>query len=121
MSTQDLQELDPHIRNLSRPDKNVRREAANALRYTSPKAIPALIQSLADEDADLRLEAALAVGSSDAVEAVDALADRLRSDPNQTVRFYACDALADIKPDRENGGRKRCGREATYRCLPEQG
>ncbi len=92
-----LDEIDRHIRNLSDAEKRVREQAARALRYSSPKAIPALMVALSDGDPDVRLEAVLALGSLNAIQAIDALTDRLRNDPHEEVRIYAADALAEIR------------------------
>lgn len=82
---------------VSDPCACVREQGCHALRYSRPQAVPSLMRALADEDARVRLEAVISLGSLDAVEAVDAITGLMRSDPDEDVRSYAASALADIR------------------------
>lgn len=72
----------------------VRETAAEALRFSSPEAIPALMLAANDEVAGVRLQAVIALGSMQVHQAIDTLADRIFSDPDEEVRYYAGDARA---------------------------
>ena len=72
---------------------------AQALReidgLSSSLAISDVLRRLDDPDAEVREEAALALGRARAEEAVDALIERLR-DPESTIRIVAAKALGQI-------------------------
>lgn len=85
---------------VSDPSARVREQACLALRYSTPQAIPALMQALADEAPGVRLEAVIALGSLDASEAIDPIAELMRSDPDEEVRCYAASALSDLSDPR---------------------
>jgi HEAT repeat protein len=82
---------------VSDPSACVREQACYALRYSQSQAVPALMRALADEDARVRLEAVISLGSLDAADAVDAIAGLMQSDPDEEVRSYAASALSDIR------------------------
>uniref|UniRef100_UPI000D4F874D HEAT repeat domain-containing protein n=1 Tax=unclassified Variovorax TaxID=663243 RepID=UPI000D4F874D len=84
------------VRALSDASADVRESAARALRYSSADAVPALVARLADEAAGVRREAAATLGTLQAVEATDALAQRLRTDPDTQVQCEAACALGHL-------------------------
>lgn len=63
------------------------------------KGIPPLIESLESENPHVRQVAAMSLGILRATPAVEALAGRLRSDPDETVRSQAAVALGQIGED----------------------
>ncbi|MEZ2298627.1 HEAT repeat domain-containing protein [Variovorax sp. RCC_210] len=85
------------VRALSDASAGVRESAARALRYSSAEAVPALVALLADQAADVRKEAIGALGTLDAWQAVDALAELLRSDSDAEVRGGAASALGNLR------------------------
>lgn len=85
---------------VSDPSARVREQACLALRYSTPQAIPALMQALFDEAPGVRLEAVIALGSLDASEAFDPIAELMRSDPDEEVRCHAASALSDLRDPR---------------------
>ncbi len=92
--------LEALIRALADPDGQVREAAASALRDSAPPAIPGLMALLTDEGAGARIEAAVALGSLQAHEAIDALVERLHHDPDPQVRGHMASALGDMKDER---------------------
>ncbi|QOT81166.1 HEAT repeat domain-containing protein [Cupriavidus basilensis] len=75
----------------------VRETAAEALRFSSPEAIPALMVAANDEVARVRLQAVIALGSMQVHQAIDTLANRVFSDPDEEVRYYAVNALGEMR------------------------
>ncbi len=64
------------------------------------EGIPVLIESLDDENPHVRHVAATALGVLRAGSAVEALSERLRTDPDETVRSQAAVALGQIGEER---------------------
>lgn len=60
--------------------------------------IPALVQCLQDDDPDLRIYAALALGERADPRAIDPLIAAL-ADPNPNVRYHAIDALGQLRSE----------------------
>jgi len=85
---------------LADPSASVREQAANALRFSSPEAVPALMAAASDEAPRVRMEAVIALGSMRVHEAIDLLADRQLNDPDEEVRLYAASALGDMQDQR---------------------
>ena len=82
---------------LSDPLADVRESAARALRYSSAEAIPGLMAQLEDEAAGVRKEVIGTLGTLEACQAIDALAQRLRADPDAEVRCEAASALGNLR------------------------
>lgn len=78
-------------------DASIRAAAASALASQSPEAIPALMVAPNDEVAGVRLQAVIALGSMQVHQAIDTLADRIFSDPDEEVRNYAVNALGEMR------------------------
>lgn len=76
-------------------DFNLLSSAIKLLTVTGIDAAAALVALLADADADVRIQAALALGSQRHPEAVEALLQAL-GDPDVNVRFHAIEALGKI-------------------------
>ncbi|MGO4152437.1 HEAT repeat domain-containing protein [Cupriavidus sp. YAF13] len=92
----------PALRNvflaaLSDTSAIVRETAAEALRFSPPEAIPALMVAANDEVARVRLQAVIALGSMQVHQAIGILADRIVSDPDEEVRYYAVNALGEMR------------------------
>lgn len=85
---------------LSDHDAGVRKAAANALKFSSTLAIPALSIAVSDEAPEVREEAISALGSVRAQEAIDIIAERLFNDVNEDVRERAVHALGDMQHPR---------------------
>jgi HEAT repeat protein len=83
-------------RALRHKDRRIRREAAEALRYEGPEAVPDLIFALRDEDTWVRVAAAWALGEIRDPAAVSALAKAL-TDREWAVRADAALALGRIR------------------------
>lgn len=79
---------------------SVREQAANALRFSTPEAVPALMAAVHDEAPRVRMEAVIALGSMRVHEAIDLVADRQLNDPDEQVRFYAASAFGDMQDQR---------------------
>lgn len=89
---------EPLARQLKSNDAEIRALIANMLsraRQPIPIAIPALLEALADNDADVRANAARALGVSKDAKAVEALI-KLLGDKNEQVQVSAIRALAAI-------------------------
>ncbi len=71
--------------------------ALQLLTLTGVDSTEALIRLLQDPDVDLRIQAALALGSQRRSSAVDALVGAL-DDPDANVRFHAIESLAKLAP-----------------------
>lgn len=71
--------------------------ALQLLALTGVDSTDALIRLMQDPDVDLRIQAALALGSQRRPAAVDALI-RALDDPDANVRFYAIESLSRLAP-----------------------
>jgi len=78
-------------------DFSVLSSALQLLTMTGVDVTTALTDLLRHPDADLRIQAALALGAQARPEAANALLDAL-ADPDANVRFHAIDALGRIAP-----------------------
>src|SRR4051812_10581922 len=78
-------------------DFSVLSSALQLLAMTGVDLTTALVELLRDPDPDLRLQAALALGSQSRPEAVDALIAAL-TDEDTNVRFHAIEALGKLRP-----------------------
>jgi HEAT repeat protein len=81
----------------SHRDFNVLSSALQLLALTGVDVTTALVDLVRHPDADLRIQAALALGSQTRPEAVDALLAAL-DDPDPNVRFHAIEALGKLTP-----------------------
>jgi HEAT repeat protein len=92
----------PYLRKLALRDENrhVQHRAREALQKMGAAAVPALIEPLADDDAEVRIEAAYALIhlAGDAQAALDPLIAALQHDTDPTVRRYAAMALGRLGP-----------------------
>jgi HEAT repeat protein len=77
-------------------DFGILNSALQILQATSVKTIETLIGFLTDEDADLRMQAALVLGEQKNPQAVPALLAALE-DENTNVRYHAVEALGKLK------------------------
>jgi HEAT repeat protein len=77
-------------------DFGVLNSALQILQATSVKTIETLVGFLADEDADLRMQAALVLGEQKNPQAIPALLTALE-DENTNVRYHAVEALGKLK------------------------
>lgn len=84
------------IRKLGDVDGFVRMHAREILICLCEPAVPALIETLADDDAQLRWQAIKVLESIQDVSAAPALVQRLK-DENAGVRWAAADALVRLK------------------------
>jgi HEAT repeat protein len=81
----------------SHRDFSVLSSALQLLTITGVDLTTALVELLRNPDADLRIQAALALGTQQRPEAVDALLTAL-DDPDANVRFHAIEALGKLGP-----------------------
>ena len=90
------------IKNVTSPDKKLRKEAVEKLGNlgaASPEVLPALTGALHDADAQVRGEAVLALAKfgPDAKQAKPDLESLSQRDPDAKVRSYAAKALEKLR------------------------
>jgi HEAT repeat protein len=79
-------------------DPNVLNSALEVLTMSGWDAVPALIEFLRDDDADLRIYAAMTLGQYNDVQAVPALMTAL-DDPNVNVRHNVIESLGKLRAE----------------------
>jgi HEAT repeat protein len=89
-------DLRSYAKVLKLPDKSVRREAAKALAEIGAEAVDLLLVALNDEDADVRIPAAVGLGTFGGGRALEPLLEILKKDPKNTVRMAAAESLGKL-------------------------
>jgi HEAT repeat protein len=96
LGTEDATLRDLLLAALSDPAPEVRRQAAEALRFGPPQALPALLAAANDPEPQVRLAVVIAMGSLQDAQAVDTLAARVFDEVDEEVRYYAVSALGEL-------------------------
>ena len=85
---------------VSDPAPEVRRRAAQGMRFRPPQALPAL-RALANDPAPrVRLEVVIALGLRRDAESIDLIAARVFEEADEEVRYYAASALGELRDAR---------------------
>jgi len=97
-NTSHLQKEDEAIRNLSKEDSNARVSAAMTLGdYGSSACVPALIETLKDTNASVRMNTVIALGKLRDPRALGPLTERMLNDSWIIIREYAQEAINTIQ------------------------
>jgi HEAT repeat protein len=89
-------DLSSYAKVLQLPDESVRSEAAKALAEIGAEAVDLLLVALKDEDADVRIPAAVGLGTFGGGRALEPLLEILKKDPKNTVRMAAAESLGKL-------------------------
>jgi len=100
LDTEDTALRDLLLAALSDPAPEVRRQAAQGLRFGPPQALPALRAVANDPEPRVRLEVVIALGSRRDAESVDMIAARVFEEADEEVRYYAVSALGELRDAR---------------------
>ncbi len=85
---------------VSDPAPEVRRRAAQGLRFRAPQALPALRALANDPEPRVRLEVVIALGLRRDAESLDLIAARVFDEADEEVRYYAASALGELRDAR---------------------
>lgn len=100
LDTEDATLGDLLLAALSDPAPEVRRQAAEGLRFGSAQALPALLAAANDPEPRVRLEVVIALGALQDAQALDTLAARVFDEADEEVRYYAVNALGELHDTR---------------------
>lgn len=96
LDTEDVTLRDLLLTAMSDPAPEVRRQAAEGLRFGPPQALPVLLAAANDPEPRVRLEVVIALGSLQDARAVGTLAARVFDEVDEEVRYYAVNALGEL-------------------------
>ncbi|MBY4909452.1 HEAT repeat domain-containing protein [Ralstonia insidiosa] len=100
LDTEDTTLRDLLLAALSDPVAEVRRQAAQGLRFGPPQVLPALLAVANDPEPRVRLEVVIALGWQRDARAVDAIAARVFDEADEEVRYYAVSSLGEQRDAR---------------------
>jgi len=89
-------DLSSYAKVLQLPDESVRSEAAKALAEIGAEAVDLLLVALKDEDDDVRIPAAVGLGTFGGSRALEPLLEILKKDPKNIVRMAAAESLGKL-------------------------
>lgn len=100
LDTEDTTLRDLLLEALSDPVPEVRRQAAEGLRFGPPQVLPALLAAANDPEPRVRLEVVIALGSLRDARAVETIAARVFDEADEEVRYYAVSSLGELRDAR---------------------
>ena len=100
LDTEDATLRDLLLAALSDSAPEVRRQAAEGLRFGPPQVLPALLAVANDPEPRVRLEVVIALGWQRDAQAVDAIAARVFDEVDEEVRYYAVGSLGEQRDAR---------------------
>ncbi|MGM3276758.1 HEAT repeat domain-containing protein [Ralstonia sp. 24A2] len=100
LDTEDTTLRDLLLAALSDPVPEVRRQAAEGLRFGPPQVLPALLAVANDPEPRVRLEVVIALGRQRDARAVAAIAARVFDETDEEVRYYAVGSLGEQRDAR---------------------